>query len=396
MTPRLHEQLVRLGSWLTFDPAATLLGALTGAQVTEATVRRRTETAGAVLVAWQDQEVDRLERECPPAPAGPPKQFLSVDGAFVPLLHGEWAEVRTLAIGAVGEPVLRQQEWVAPTRALSYFSRMVDADTFGRLALVETQRRGTERAGEVAAVTDGAEWEQGFIDRHRDDAVRILDFPHAAQRLSPIAQAVWGARSEEATQWVQEQARRLKQEGPAELLAELDALCQAHPEAEGVAEHRGYLSKREGQMQYREYRERGLPIGSGAVESANKLVVEARLKGAGMHWERGHVDPMLALRTAVCSDRWEEAWEQIERGLREQAGERRAARQKQRANRGEERAAEEGAAKQTQGEGAGEDRKGEREAGGQKRSRAGNHPWRRFHLDRTTHPPPAVMMRARQ
>ena len=40
-------------------------------------------------------------------------------------------------------------------------------------------------------------------------------------------------------------------------------------------------------------------------------VVEARLKGAGMHWDRRHVNPMLALRTVACADRWDEAWPQI-------------------------------------------------------------------------------------
>ena len=47
------------------------------------------------------------------------------------------------------------------------------------------------------------------------------------------------------------------------------------------------------------------------VESANKLVMQARLKGSGMHWEAEHVNPMLALRTAVCNERWEEAWQAI-------------------------------------------------------------------------------------
>jgi hypothetical protein len=46
------------------------------------------------------------------------------------------------------------------------------------------------------------------------------------------------------------------------------------------------------------------------LESANKLVVEARLKGAGMHWSRASVNPLLALRNAVCNDRWAEAWQQ--------------------------------------------------------------------------------------
>lgn len=391
MTPRLHEQLVRLGSWLEFRPAATLLAALTGARVTEATARRQTEAAGAVLVSWQEQEVARLERECPAPPPGPAQQFLSVDGAFVPLLHGEWAEVKTLALGVIGAPVFQAKtgEWVAPTRELSYFSRLADADTFGRLALLETQRRGTESAGQVAAVTDGAEWEQGFIDRHRPDAVRILDFPHAAQRLAPIAQAVWGTAAAAATAWVTERTQQLKAHGPADLLRAIEALRQAHPEAEGLAEHAGYLQKRAAQMQYPAYRAQGFPIGSGPVESANKLVVEARLKGAGMHWERAHVDPMLALRNAVCSGGWEEAWPVIEQGLREQAGQRRAARREQRAPATAaaapvlrlEAAAEPPAAGGEPRAAAGKRRPGTGAAG---RRPAAAHPWRRWQPHRTT------------
>ena len=57
------------------------------------------------------------------------------------------------------------------------------------------------------------------------------------------------------------------------------------------------------------------------VESANKLVVEARLKGSGMHWAREHGNPMVALRTIACSDRWEEAWPQIGERLCQQAKE---------------------------------------------------------------------------
>jgi hypothetical protein len=78
---------------------------------------------------------------------------------------------------------------------------------------------------------------------------------------------------------------------------------------EGVREHLSYLQKREGLMDYPQFRKQGWPIGSGSVESANKLVVEARLKGAGMHWQRRNVNPMLALRNAVCNERWLEMWQ---------------------------------------------------------------------------------------
>ena len=62
-------------------------------------------------------------------------------------------------------------------------------------------------------------------------------------------------------------------------------------------------------MQYPQFQRDGWPIGSGMVESANKNVVEARLKGTGMHWQRKNVNPMLALRNAVCNDRWKEMWQ---------------------------------------------------------------------------------------
>ena len=93
---------------------------------------------------------------------------LSVDGAMVPLLHGEWAEVKTLVIGTLEDPV---PEGEAHARELSYFSRMMDHQSFARLATVETHRRGTARAERVCAVMDGA-WQQKFIDLHRPDAVR--------------------------------------------------------------------------------------------------------------------------------------------------------------------------------------------------------------------------------
>jgi hypothetical protein len=60
------------------------------------------------------------------------------------------------------------------------------------------------------------------------------------------------------------------------------------------------------EMQYPRFRAEGWPIGSGMVESAHKLVVEDRLKGEGMHWADVNVNPLLALRNAVCNDRWDE------------------------------------------------------------------------------------------
>ena len=95
--------------------------------------------------------------------------------------------------------------------------------------------------------------------------------------------------------------------------------CPAETKAaEALQEHRQYLEKRTGLMDYPTYRQQGWPIGSGSVESANKRVMQARLKGAGMRWERAHVNPMLALRTAVCNERWDESWQTVSKAVAHQ------------------------------------------------------------------------------
>jgi hypothetical protein len=329
LTPRLQQSVVRLGTWMPFAQAADALEFFTGVRVSEPTVRRVTEGSGAAYVAVQTAAVQTLEQTLPAAPAGPPVQLLSADGAMVPLIHKEWAEVKTLAIGTVGAPVLEQGEWVVHTGELSYFSRLADAESFGRLALVETHRRGTETAHTVCAVSDGAEWIQGFVDLHRPDAVRILDFPHALGYVAQAGHALYGEGTPAFTVWFATQRQTLKQGDPAAVvraLRRLGSLAQRQGATTAVAtvqESVAYLEKRRAMITYGRFQARGYPIGSGSVESANKVVVESRLKGAGMHWARPHVNPLVALRAMACSDRWAEAWPQIAQQVRQQAWQRR-------------------------------------------------------------------------
>jgi hypothetical protein len=142
LTPRLQQSVTRLGTWLTFRQAAAELEYLLGVRLSETTVRRTTERAGAAYLEVQDQAVERLEREAPAAPAGPAVLLMSVDGAMVPLLGKQWVEVKTLALGAVSSQLNQQGERVSQTKDLSYFSRCCEAEEFARAALSETQRRG--------------------------------------------------------------------------------------------------------------------------------------------------------------------------------------------------------------------------------------------------------------
>ncbi|MBA3405722.1 MAG: ISKra4 family transposase [Gemmatimonadaceae bacterium] len=328
LTPRLLEELVHLAIWMPFAQAAKQLKRSTRVELSEPTVRRQTLAAGAAYVAVQSAQAEHILQTCPPCPCAPECVVVSADGAMVPLRHGEWAEVKTLVIG--------ERDPAAPAgdlHTLSYFSRLSDAASFGDAAVVETHRRGVAAADRVAGVVDGAEWLQGFLDLHCPDAVRILDFPHGVEHVNLVGQAVFGAGTPEASTWLATQRHTLKHEGGAALLSALRSLMEAHPEAEGCRVPMAYLSKRVKQMEYPLFQAAGWPLGSGVVESANKVVVEGRLKGAGMRWARDNVNPMVALRTVVYSDRWDEGWADIVRALCEGEREGRTRRRRQRRSR---------------------------------------------------------------
>lgn len=310
LTPHIHQGLVLLGTVLPFRSAARHLETLLKVRVSQSTVRRVTEQAGASLQQWQEQQASPLTPCAPPA-AVPSRLVMATDGVLIPILPNEWAEVKMTTIGQMSQT----QQGEPHCEQLSYFARLSDAETFADQASYEIRRRGLDQAAEVAALQDGAEWIQGFVDGHRADAVRILDFAHAAHYLHEIATLAQTAGVSLPPTWASQQVHDLKEHGPASVLKEVQRLSELAP-GEQMSEKVAYLCKREGQMQYRQYQADGWPIGSGIAESGNKLVVQARLKGAGMHWDRQKVNAMLALRTTLCSDRWPQDWQVVRQSWR--------------------------------------------------------------------------------
>ena len=322
LTPLQLQHLAHFASLHSFEQAAKMLQQHHGVRVSASTSRRQTEELGACAEAVQNEQARALLRQKHTQPKQEGgnqeavKQVISTDGSYISLRGKGWTEVKTVLVGEVQEqtrPSKQRPQQEVKTVNISYFSRMNDADTFIELATGELERRGMFAAKAVGAVQDGAEWIQSLIDAHRADAVRILDFYHAAQYLSEIARLVSDAGTSLADSWLDEQLHELKHQGPAKVLAEVGRLLKEHPQVEELATKVHYLQKREQLMRYPLFQQQGWPLGSGSVESANTCVVQARLKGPGMHWEGRHVNPMLALRTGVCNDRWEETMQQASR-----------------------------------------------------------------------------------
>lgn len=306
----MQETIIRLSSKLPFREAATEVTYSHQTSVSEATCRRYTYRHGQAAEAVAQQA-------SPPLPEGeliepPEKMMFSVDGSFIHLINGEWREVKSIAIGEFRNKDEKGTTDKVKTTNLSYFTRCFNAREFEQDALAEFQRRRVEEAKTVVSVNDGAVWIQHFIDYHCPTAIRILDFAHALSYVGDAGKTIWRDDSEIFPQWFARCAHQLKHKPPQHTLAEIKLLYPKAQNDQQIAELdrvHFYLQRRQKLIDYPFFQKRGYPIGSGCVESGHKVVVQRRLKGAGMRWAEEHVNPLLALRDLICNDRWQTGWQ---------------------------------------------------------------------------------------
>ncbi len=302
-TPRMQACVVRFGAHDTFGHAAGEMAFHYHLDVSKECVRRNTLEAGRVYEQVQADPVTSQTLSMT-SPDTNQRQMLSVDAAKVLTTSREWRDVKTLTIAEVSPS--------GRTHTNSYFSRLSGCSLFAQQCQIEVRRRQLKRSRQACAVNDGADWIPEVVTACRPDAVRILDFYHAAEHLAAAARAVFGEGTPEFGAWFAVQRRELRDGDPDRVLEALAELALLHPQhAQSINATQGYLLKRRDLIGYVEFKAAAWPIGSGAGEAAHKVVIQVRMKRAGMRWRTDNVDAMAAMRNLVCNQRWLSDWPAI-------------------------------------------------------------------------------------
>lgn len=306
----LEELLALLGATEdSFAQAASVLEKLTLVSVCPNSVRDATERLGQCLHAHEQHLVQTAQATSTPPPLRQPpitRMYISMDGILVHLHDDGWKEVKLGTVYTTSTHVPRKRPEKLELRAVahSYVTDLADAATFGSRLWAEAAQRGVLTATEVVVVGDGAHWIWNLADEYFPDAVQIVDWYHASEYVWTAAHAIYGQGSDLAKRWAAEQLERLWEGQVADVIATL----QEHLSAGAVVQETlTYYSNQQQRMRYAEYRARGMQIGSGTIESGCKQVIGARLKLAGMIWERSGAQAVATVRTWLRSGRWEEA-----------------------------------------------------------------------------------------
>jgi hypothetical protein len=326
----LARLLALLGVVAPYPLAARLAWLLLGVNVSPMGVWRAAQRLGQAAASYSEQlsayHVDSRSEDVANANANAPATVvLSVDGcalgmqvrthrrrrkdgeklpALSAVTEGHFREVKT---GVLLLPDERVE--ISPGRRSLVRRFLVsclgDADAiFHRLYGQARELGWLAPHTMVVIIGDGAEWiwnrATWFVHR-----CEILDYWHAVERAWAFARLRYGDGSPQADQWVRAIGEDLRAGKVQDVIKRLKRLRPKTAELrDSLAGLIRYYSANASRMRYDEYLRLGYGIGSGAVESAHKQVIHARLRQAGMRWSEAGARRLLALRLLLLNDNW--------------------------------------------------------------------------------------------
>lgn len=325
----LARLLALLATVAPYELAARLADLLLGVTVSPMGVWRVTQRLGQAAASYSEalsQYHADSRSEGAPVENAPPVVVLAVDACFLgkqvrpkrrrrageeklpalpPVEQGQFRDVKT---GVLLRPDERVETSPGRRSLVRRFlvTCLGDADDIFRRMYAHLRELGWIGPNTIVVIVgDGAEWiwnrASMFVRR-----CEILDFWHALEHAWEFARLRYGAGSAQADRWVHDIAEKLRAGKVHEVIEELKRLRPKTPESrESLQALIRYYSENATRMRYDEYLRLGYGIGSGAVESAHKQVVHARMRQAGMRWSEAGARRLLALRLLLLNHNWE-------------------------------------------------------------------------------------------
>lgn len=221
---------------------------------------------------------------------------------------GLWREPKVLVVYEVDE----RGRKVKKKGFCRYDATMQDADGFFAILTALLREIGAHEAKEWIVVGDGADWiwdrVPALIEAVGFDSkkvTQVVDYYHATQRLNEIAAERKDWSASDRKKWVERMTGLLWKDRVEEVVAQRSELFKGR----GAKKRRklfNYFVDRADKMRYGTFRKKGIPLGSGAVESCVRRLINLRLKGNGIFWKLENAEAILHLRAQLLCGRWDD------------------------------------------------------------------------------------------
>jgi Uncharacterised protein family (UPF0236) len=226
--------------------------------------------------------------------------YVEADGSMLLTRDEGWKEVkvgRMFTSGSCIDPNgksswIRHSQYVAHLGNCKTFTTQMDT-------LIESYGRLDKR---LVFIADGGTWIKNWIEDAFPQAISILDYYHVCEHLHQFASAIF-KEEKQLKKWTDKQKELLLESKVTKVIANIKKLDSESKEALLLI---NYYTKNIDRMDYKMYKNIGVGlIGSGAIESAHRTVVQKRMKQSGQRWGNEGAQNMLNLRVLSMNQQWE-------------------------------------------------------------------------------------------
>jgi len=299
--------MLLLGQRIPFQEASEYLRRLLGVHVSDQTILTVVESVGK-KVHQEDLNMVRklLNKEGfvkngtvdEPKKAG--AAYLQMDGMMVKTREEGWKEIRNGILFSEDQKVEVDQhhQWIQEKNCFSIFNRHKGSlEGFKRRPTAEAHNFGFEHYEKPVIIGDGAKWIWDYADEHHPGAIQILDYYHACEYLGGALTSI------NITKRKKDRIFKMLTDG--RVLKIIECL-KKQIQTKEIADCIRYFSNHQSRMNYGYYKRLGLDVGSGAIESTHRTLIQSRMKQAGMHWKKKNVQCIASVKARYQSGRWDE------------------------------------------------------------------------------------------
>lgn len=301
----LQEKMVYVGQMDCYENCSEVLEKLSGVQVGATQIYRLTDLYGKGI----EDSVD-TERTLTPL-----KQaevlYTQVDGSMVLTREEGWKEVKVGRLFKSSDCIhaspkqgwISNSQYVAQLNNSKDFTKTMDdlIESFGKLG------------NRLIFISDGAPWIKNWIEDAFPAAISVLDYYHACEHLHEFSNSFFKDKALEQ-KWTTEQKELILRSQAVEVLKNVKAIAPQNKEADKLI---AYYESNKDRMDYQKYKQLGCGIiGSGAIESAHRTVIQKRMKLSGQRWSKQGAQNMLNLRVINKNQQWRKIIEMSKYGFK--------------------------------------------------------------------------------
>ena len=283
----LQELACYVGQQLSFDEASDSLLRIGGISLTDKQIERISHEYGQVIESVLYEDIIK--------PKDPNLHYAMMDGSMCLIRKEGWKEVKLGRIFSKDDLLtikkrgsIRQSDYVAHLGKHEDFLRKFECRLSDKTNIV--------------AIADGARWIWDFWDENYPQATQILDYYHAIEKIGNWAKLTI-KEQKEAKDFIDLQEKYLLNDEVEEVIIAIDSF-ENKANIKEKQQLLTYLQNNKHRMMYKTYQHKGLLIGSGPIEAANRQIIQARLKKSGQRWTPNGFQQVANLRVAYHSDRW--------------------------------------------------------------------------------------------